>query len=235
MTAVGWPLSSGSLTLTLRPGGEVTLHTPSAPTIVVPAGHIDPWDSSSARMAVWVLTDMRLEPLVALRLRLQEAPPSLVIYPQACLLDDRCRTPLVPFLDALDVRGIPRAGASPGQWMTLGKGLQMAYLLGGTERSYPVLLRQGTVRLLLPANIPVPVQKRLAVDDVAGVVWPLPLPQSGTWPTPSFLARLRPRLLLYPSGVTYPPSASKALDAYPLRAYPVEERWTLRLEGGTGR
>ncbi len=226
-------------TFTLLQGGDVLVRPHAGVAVLFPAQPKRPTSPMPSMVSqnIWVLTHTDTLSLARLRLLQQRILPRLVIAPLACVEGAPCPEALRLYLAGLDARGIPRASLAPGQWGTLGR-LRFAYLLPADPpvEALPLVIRLDGVEFLLPPDMPLPQQKQVAemlppAGEVPRVL-PLPLPEGGTWPDPTFLQALRPALLLLPEGATYPPAAAHAVQRFPTWVYDPQQGITLRVRNG---
>ena len=139
------------------------------------------------------------------------------------------------FLHNMAKADIPRLVAGPNQALRVGM-WEIMYLLPPRDGQtvHPVLVRAKGVDVLLPPDIPVTEQARLG-EQVAHwrrqvpLIWVLPFPRSGTWPDVGALAEMRPSLLLYPLGVTYPPTSARGVSQFPRGLFDPDEGLRARL------
>lgn len=227
----------------LLPGGSLRVELPAGVDLLFPADKMKGESPASLsesirprRSTVWVLTQVDTRTLAGLRLLLQTETPSLVITPALCQRAGTCPAPFRAFLQSLDVWGVPRTASGPGAWWRAGEVWGMYLPLKDTKQSvYPVVVRGPGLAILFPFTLASDVQGQVAAalpGERVPLVLPLPLPESGTWPNPQALAILRPALLLYPEGATYPPASVRALRAYPVHRYDPDEG--IRLQVGEG-
>ena len=193
-------------------------------------------DTTFVDSPVWVVTHTDARSLAFVRQALQDHRPTLLILPALCVQTAPCPPAMRSFLVTVDAWGIPRGMLSPRTPFRIGDGgTFLEYLPGGAD-VHPVLLHAGEVTVFFPADVPVAWQDAWA-DRIAwpsSLVLPLPLPESGTWPTSRFLRAARPRWVLLPLGVTYPPSSRRAVATLPAWAYDPDEGIDVRV-GRDGR
>ncbi len=236
------PVQAPAVMYTRLPGGHMVVELPEGPYLLLPSKEpskhtpralLDTMSAYRGRPGIWMVTRTDPETLAGLRLLLQCGRPALVLTPALCLPSTLCPETLHAFLATLETYAVPRAALGSGVWWNFGE-VKISYVPSGTpgQIAYPVAARAGQIEVIFLAGARPATQVRIAKalpESTIPRVLPLPHPETGVWPDPEALSLLRPTLLLYPEGATYPPASTRALRKFPVQRYDPDDGVRVRV------